>query len=337
MGAHGADGQLLQGVRDDRVARRLDVSAARSWRGSSRSTSTGSCRRRPWPRMRRWRRFRAASRGQAMVDEFDRRRRLLVDGLNRLALQHSTSRHLLRLPRRARNRAHLRRVRRPAPARGEGRRRARQRLRALGQGSRPDVLRHRLRQLEEALERIGRSGGAGTAAQPGWTTVKSLPVGEDRPPTRAGADRLAEVTSGPSKPGQCRALRLQQGAVVSGSTATVEVRSMTSTIIVHHDIDLADQEVESLRRLGYQWTQVQRSDRRRLRPVLDPRGTCAAGGGVRRARLRPRGPAGTATVRHGLITGLRRLHPRRAHCASLSSKASTSPASTRSRLAAWCR
>ena len=51
------DGRLLEGLRDDRLAGRLDVRARRrSSRGSSRSTSTGSCRRRRSPRTRRSRR-----------------------------------------------------------------------------------------------------------------------------------------------------------------------------------------------------------------------------------------------------------------------------------------
>ena len=49
------DGRLLEGVRDDRLARRLRGGARRrSSRASSRSTSTGSCRRRRWPRTPRW-------------------------------------------------------------------------------------------------------------------------------------------------------------------------------------------------------------------------------------------------------------------------------------------
>ena len=56
-------GRLLEGLRDDRLAGRLAVPRRRgSSRGSSRSTSTGSCPRRRSPRTRRSRRSRAASR-----------------------------------------------------------------------------------------------------------------------------------------------------------------------------------------------------------------------------------------------------------------------------------
>ena len=54
------DGRLLEGVRDDRLAGRLRGAGGRSSRASSRSTSTGSCRRRPPPRTpRSWRSSRA--------------------------------------------------------------------------------------------------------------------------------------------------------------------------------------------------------------------------------------------------------------------------------------
>jgi hypothetical protein len=43
--------------------------------------------------------------------------------------------------------------------------------------------------------------------------------------------------------------------MLRGSTQAMgrglEVRAMTRVLVVHHDIDLADQEVDSLRRLGY--------------------------------------------------------------------------------------
>ena len=60
----------------------------RSSRGWSRSTSTGSCRPRRRPRTRRWPRSSRASRtSQRMLAEYDRRRRLIVDGLNALGLE----------------------------------------------------------------------------------------------------------------------------------------------------------------------------------------------------------------------------------------------------------
>ena len=95
------DGRLLEGLRDDRLAGRLRVRRRRrSSRGSSRSTSTGSCRRRRRPRTRRWRRSSRASRtSSGCVAEYDRRRRLVVDGLNALGPRDvRAARRVLRLP-----------------------------------------------------------------------------------------------------------------------------------------------------------------------------------------------------------------------------------------------
>ena len=88
------DGRLLQGLRDDRLAGRLRGGAgARSSRGSSRSTSTGSCRRRRRPRTRPWSRSsRASPTSSGCVAEYDRRRRLIVDGLNALGPRRRSSR-----------------------------------------------------------------------------------------------------------------------------------------------------------------------------------------------------------------------------------------------------
>src|SRR5512133_3589991 len=59
------------------------------------------------------------------------------------------------------------------------------------------------------------------------------------------------MTPGPTRPGRCRAPSAPSRPVPAGPGSS-EVRAMTRALVVHHDIDLADQEVESLRRLGYQ-------------------------------------------------------------------------------------
>ena len=94
-------GRLLEGLRDDRLAGRLRARAGRrSSRASSRSTSTGSCRRRRPPRTRRSRRSsRARPTSSGWSAEYDRRRRMLVDGLNAIGLADvRAARRVLRLP-----------------------------------------------------------------------------------------------------------------------------------------------------------------------------------------------------------------------------------------------
>ena len=61
---------------------------AASSRACSRSTSTGSCRRRRWPRTRRSPRvIEGEPEVERMLAEYDRRRRLIVDGLNAIGLE----------------------------------------------------------------------------------------------------------------------------------------------------------------------------------------------------------------------------------------------------------
>ena len=84
---------------------------------------------------------------QAMVAEYDRRRRLLVDGLNAARPPDVRApRRLLRLPRHQLHGPDLGRVHGAAAARGAGRGRAGRRVRAVGRGARAHVLRDVLRE-----------------------------------------------------------------------------------------------------------------------------------------------------------------------------------------------
>lgn len=81
---------------------------------------------------------------------------------------------------------------------------------------------------------------------------------------------------------------------------------MTRALIVHHDIDLADQEVESLRRLGYEVDQCSGPTANTC-PVLNG-ATCemAANSDVLVYDAWASGDSDGSTE---LIAGLRRLHP----------------------------
>lgn len=81
---------------------------------------------------------------------------------------------------------------------------------------------------------------------------------------------------------------------------------MTRALVVHHDIDLADQEVESLRRLGYQVDQCSGPTANTC-PVLNG-STCelAARSDVLVYDAWASGDSDGSTE---LIAGLRRLHP----------------------------
>ena len=153
------DGWLLEGVRHDRLAGRLRRGAGRDPRGHrSRSTSTGSCPPRRRPRTPRSRRSSRASRtSSGCVAEYDRRRRLIVDGLNAIGLETFEPRGAFyAFPRigstgltndefteRLLDEEHV------AVVPG-------QRVRAVGRRPRPDVLRHLLRAARGGPRRIGR-------------------------------------------------------------------------------------------------------------------------------------------------------------------------------------
>ena len=82
---------------------------------------------------------------------------------------------------------------------------------------------------------------------------------------------------------------------------------MTRALVVHHDIDLADQEVESLRRFGYEVEQCSGPTANTC-PVLNG-GSCAMA-----ARsdvlVYDAWASGDADGSLDLIAGLRRVHPR---------------------------
>ena len=83
---------------------------------------------------------------ERMVAEYDRRRRLLVDGLNAMGLGHvRAARGVLRLPAHRVDRAQRRGLRRTAADRGTRGGRARERLRAVRGRARAHVLRHLVR------------------------------------------------------------------------------------------------------------------------------------------------------------------------------------------------
>ena len=142
------DGRLLEGVRDDRLAGRLRRGAGGDPRGhASRSTSTGSCppRRRP-----RTPPSAAIVEGEPdverMLAEYDRRRRLIVDGLNALGLETFEPRGAFyAFPRIGSTGLTDDDVHRAAADRGARGGRAGQRLRAVGRRPRPDVLRDLVR------------------------------------------------------------------------------------------------------------------------------------------------------------------------------------------------
>jgi len=81
---------------------------------------------------------------------------------------------------------------------------------------------------------------------------------------------------------------------------------MTRALVVHHDIDLADQEVESLRRLGYEVEQCSGPTGNSC-PILNG-GTCdlAATADV---LVYDAWASGDASGSGELISGLRELHP----------------------------
>jgi hypothetical protein len=81
---------------------------------------------------------------------------------------------------------------------------------------------------------------------------------------------------------------------------------MTRVLVVHHDIDLADQEVESLRRLGYEVEQCSGPTANTC-PILNG-GDC---GLAERADVLvyDAWASGDADGSADLITGLRRAHP----------------------------
>ena len=158
------DGRLLQGLRDDRLAGRLDVRAARrSSRGSSRSTSTGSCRRRRRPRTRPSRRSRRASRTC-------RRWSRSTTGDGGCSSTGSTPLGLptfeprgafYAFPDDQLDRPDVGGVHRAAAARGEGRGRPGRRVRAVGRRATcACATRRRYEQLEEAVARIDAVRGA---------------------------------------------------------------------------------------------------------------------------------------------------------------------------------
>ena len=106
---------------------------------------------------------------QAMVAEYDRRRRLLVDGLNaHRPADVRAPRRLLRLPGHHVDRPDLRRVHRAPAARGEGRGGARRRVRALGRRPRAHVLRDRVRAAGrgDRPDRPVRGRGCGRPERP---------------------------------------------------------------------------------------------------------------------------------------------------------------------------
>ncbi len=82
---------------------------------------------------------------------------------------------------------------------------------------------------------------------------------------------------------------------------------MTRALVVHHDIDLADQEVESLRRLGYEVDQCSGPTANTC-PILNG-GTCdlAANADVLVYDAWASGDTGGSGE---LINGLRRTHPK---------------------------
>ena len=129
---------------------------------------------------------------QAMLAEYDRRRRLLVDGLNAArARDVRAARRVLRLPEDHLDRPDLGRVHRAAAGRGARRGRARERLRAVRRGPRPDVLRDRVRAARggpapDRPVRGGRQRRAGLISPPRASAASAPPRS---PRWRAAAGR----------------------------------------------------------------------------------------------------------------------------------------------------
>ena len=82
---------------------------------------------------------------------------------------------------------------------------------------------------------------------------------------------------------------------------------MTRALVVHHDIDLADQEVESLRRFGYQVEQCSGPTANTC-PVLNG-GTCSLADRAD-VLVYDAWASGDMDGSAELIAGLRRVHPR---------------------------
>lgn len=81
---------------------------------------------------------------------------------------------------------------------------------------------------------------------------------------------------------------------------------MTRALVVHHDIDLEDQEVESLRRLGYEVAQCSGPTANTC-PVLNG-GTCSLAAEAD-VLVYDAWASGDADGSGDLISGLRQLHP----------------------------
>ncbi len=188
-------GRLLQGLRHDRLAGRLAVrSGAISWRASSRSTSTGSCRPRRWPRTPPSTRSVTASRTSCgWCAEYDRRRRLMVDGLNAIGLRDlRAAGRLLRLPQDQLDGPRRRGLRRAAAGGGAGRGRPGRRLRSVGRGPRPRLLRHGLRAARGGARphrAFRRAAERRRPAARGTAGVTPL----DRPPVELVGERYEAV------------------------------------------------------------------------------------------------------------------------------------------------
>jgi hypothetical protein len=81
---------------------------------------------------------------------------------------------------------------------------------------------------------------------------------------------------------------------------------MTHALVVHHDIDLADQEVESLRRFGYEVSQCSGPTASSC-PILNG-GACELAG-LADVLVYDAFASGDAAGSGALISGLRELHP----------------------------
>ena len=140
------DGRVLQGLRDDRLAGRVPVRTRRDRsRASSRCTSTGSCRPATTAQDGALEALRSGEADvQRMLAEYDRRRRILVDGLNALGLPTFEPRGAFyAFPLITSTGLSIGGVRRRSPHRGARRVRPGRRLRPERRGPRPDVLRNK--------------------------------------------------------------------------------------------------------------------------------------------------------------------------------------------------
>jgi CheY-like chemotaxis protein len=81
---------------------------------------------------------------------------------------------------------------------------------------------------------------------------------------------------------------------------------MTRALVVHHDIDLADQEVESLRRLGYEVTECSGPTANAC-PVLN--GAECSLAAIADVLVYDAFASGDSAGSGDLISGLRKLHP----------------------------